>query len=128
MSEYEYIDAMSTFRDSAGFHAMNYIAVLFAYLVAGFFAANILSRFQVIAATVLYLILCPAPGIATYEAAVEHSRLAAQYYAKYRPDEHIPLWDVYLADAWLFAFPATLLLSIIFMVQSSRSGRNNEAT
>ena len=64
MSEYEYLDLISTYREETGFHAMNFIAILFAYLVAGYFAAHLLSGFQALSATVFYLILVPMPALA----------------------------------------------------------------
>jgi hypothetical protein len=122
MTEYEYIDAMATLRDSVGFHAMNYIAILFAYLVAGYFAGQALSRFQAIAVTTLYIILCPMPGIAAYDAALEYSQLALEFQGKFRPDEQLHFWIQYFYGGWLVVFPATLILSIVFMVQSRLSG------
>ena len=122
MTEYEYIDAMATLRDSAGFHAMNYVAILFGYLVAGYFAGHVLSRFQAIAVTTLYIILCPMPGIAAYEATLEYAQLALEFQDKFRPDEQIHFWVQYFHAAWLVVFPATLILSIVFMIQSKLSG------
>jgi hypothetical protein len=122
MTEYEYIDAMATLRDSVGFHAMNYITILFAYLVAGYFAGQALSRFQAIAVTMLYIILCPMPGIAAYAAAVEYTQMALEFQEKFRPEEQIYFWVQYFHVSWLVVFPATLTLSIVFMVQSRLSG------
>ncbi len=36
MTEYEYLDLIVTSRDSVGYHAMNYIGVMFAYVVAAY--------------------------------------------------------------------------------------------
>ena len=118
MTEYEYIDAMVSLIDSVGFHAMNYISILFAYLIAGYFAGHTLSRFQVLAVTAFYIILCPMPGITGYTTIKEYSRLALEYQSKFRPEEAIPYFVQYGADAWSIVFPGTLLLSIVFMLQS----------
>ena len=99
MTEYEYIDAMVSLRDSVGFHAMNYVSILFAYLIAGYFAGHKLSRFQVLTVTAFYIIICPMPGIASYDAIKEYSRLALEYQSKFRPEEAIPYFAQFGADA-----------------------------
>ncbi len=68
MTEYEYLDAISTYRTEVALHAMNFIGSLFAYLVLGYLAAHVLSRFQAIAVTIFYLILSAMPAISAYEA------------------------------------------------------------
>ncbi len=53
MTEYEYLDLIVTSRDSVGYHAMNYIGVMFAYVVAAYLVGAKLSRFQAFAITIL---------------------------------------------------------------------------
>ena len=127
MSEYEYLDIITSMRDSVGFHAMNYIAILFAYLIASYFAGHMLSRFQAGAVTVFYLILCPLPGIAAWEALKEFSTLVLEYQTKFKSDEPVPLFVQYGPDLWIFAFVGTLSLSIIFMIQARASKNSRES-
>ena len=47
MSEYEIIDALISIRADVAQHSMNFITVLFAYIVAAYFVGSKLSRFQV---------------------------------------------------------------------------------
>ncbi len=126
MTEYEYLDVMNSMRDSGGFHAMNYIAILFAYLIAGYFAGHLLSRFQVIALSAFYLILCPMPGIAAFEVILDYGALVTEYYNQFKPGDRLPLFARYGANLWLFVFLGTLALSIYFMFQARRSKRGRE--
>ena len=47
MTEYEIVDAFSSIRNEVGNHVMNFVAVLFGYLVTANFVGSKLSRFQV---------------------------------------------------------------------------------
>ena len=121
MSENEYVTAMIAMRDSVGFHGMNYVGILFAYLIAGYFAAEQLSRFQAITATVFYLVLCPMPAFAAYDACIDLTVLFYEYQQAFKPDKPTPLFIQYWPNAWLVLVPSTMALSVVFMVQARMS-------
>lgn len=130
MSEYEYLDIITSMRDSGGFHAMNYIAILFAFLIASYSAGHMLSRFQAGAVTMFHMILCPMPEkltIAAWEVFKEFSTLVLEYQTKFNPNEPIPLFVQYGPDLWRFTFIGNLALSIIFMVQARASRNSRES-
>ena len=54
MSIGEYLELIRMSSDSAGFHAMNAMAILFAYLTAAYLAGNKLTKLQLAIATDLY--------------------------------------------------------------------------
>jgi hypothetical protein len=126
MTEYEYLDAISTYRTEVALHAMNFIGILFAYLIAGYFAAHVLSRFQAVAVTAFYLILSPMPAIAAYEACRDFAFLVAEYRAIYSPDGPVPFFSDYWSNAWLVVCPGTMILSVVFMVQARSVRRHAE--
>ena len=70
MTEYEIIDALISIRADVAQHSMNFITVLFAYIVAAYFVGSKLSRFQVSMITILYVLWTPAPILAAYDGAV----------------------------------------------------------
>ena len=122
MSEYQYLDVIVSMRDSIGFHAMNFIAILFAYLIAGYFAAHLLSRFQAIALTIFYLILAPMPGLAAQEAITDYVRVVSEYRAAFTPSEPVSLYIHYGPEAWGVGVIGSIVLSIVFMLQSRAAG------
>ena len=70
MTEYELIDAIVTLRSEVALHSMNFVSVMFGYLVAAYFVGAKLSRFQVSVITILYLIWSPGPMMGGYDAAI----------------------------------------------------------
>jgi hypothetical protein len=54
MTEAEYLELIQLTSDGTVGHVMNAISIIFAYLVAVFFAGNKLNRFQVISVTTIY--------------------------------------------------------------------------
>lgn len=70
MTEYELIDAMSSLRSEAGLHVMNFVYVMFGYIVAAYLVGAKLSRFQVSVVTIIYAIWAPGPIMAAVDSAV----------------------------------------------------------
>lgn len=70
MTEYEIIDAIVTLRSEVAQHSMNFVSVMFGYIIAAYFVGAKLSKFQVSVITVLYLLWSPGPMMAGYDAAI----------------------------------------------------------
>ena len=62
MTEYEYLDLISTYRGENGFHVMNFVVVMFGYVAAAYFVGDKLTNFQVTAITILYTIFTNQKG------------------------------------------------------------------
>ena len=127
MSEYEYIDLIINSREAIGFHGMNFIAFLFAYLVATYLVGERLSRFQVISLTMFYAITSPFPLMGMFESATDYSNIMSNYYETYRSEEPAPMFatqgvllaPIVLSGAWF--------LSVLFMWQTRRIAKNAKA-
>ncbi len=70
MTEYEIIDAIVTLRSEVALHSMNFVSVMFGYIVAAYFVGAKLSKFQVSVITLLYVIWSPLPMMGGYDAAI----------------------------------------------------------
>ena len=127
MSEYEYLDVIATTREACGYHAMNYISLLFAYVLAGYFAGQTLSRFQVAAITTFYIALCPLPGFTSWETIKEYTALVKRYQLAFGSEEPLSFLVRFGPNLWLGVFAGTFILSILFMVQARKIKENREA-
>jgi len=79
MTEYEIIDAFISIRTEAAGHSMNFISVLFAYIVAAYFVGSKMSPSQVSMITILYALWSPAPIMAAYDGTVALRDLYINY-------------------------------------------------
>lgn len=70
MTEYEIIDALISVRADIAGHSMNFVSVLFAYIVAAYLVGSKLSGFEVSMITILYVLWSPGPILAAYDGAV----------------------------------------------------------
>lgn len=70
MTEYEIIDTIVSIRADIAGHSMNFVSVLFAYIVAAYLVGSKLSPIQVSMITILYVLWTPAPILAAYDGAV----------------------------------------------------------
>ena len=75
MTEYEIIDAVSSLRSEGAQHVMNFVSVLFGFIIASYLVGARLSRFQVAVITILYVIWTPAPILAAYDASTAFQQL-----------------------------------------------------
>ena len=67
MTEYEIIDAFISIRTEAAGHVMNFVSVLFAYIVAAYLVGSKMSPSQASMITILYVLWSPAPMMAVYD-------------------------------------------------------------
>jgi hypothetical protein len=121
VSESEYLEIMIMAKDSMGFHAMNYIGVMFAYVVAAYLVGKKLSHFQFVALTFLYALFTPFPCFAAYESMTLYQEVSMEYYAKYRADEAVSVNLLNGGYALILLFAGTWLVSVAFMLQARRS-------
>ncbi|MBT6443349.1 MAG: hypothetical protein HOK61_13050 [Alphaproteobacteria bacterium] len=81
MTEADLLEILSMHRNEAGSHVMNFFAVMSGYMATAYFIGQKLSRFQVIALTILYTGIVPMPllaGVQTAEIIVAlHSKYGA---------------------------------------------------
>ena len=68
MTEYELVDSAISYQDLATTHFMNFVTILFAYLVCAYLVAEKLTRFQLIALNVLYSTFSLGAAISSYAA------------------------------------------------------------
>ena len=118
MTEYEYLDLISTYRAETGFHVMNFIAAMFAYIAAGYFVGEKLSRFQVTAITVLYTMFAPLPVSAGYEALQATRSTHLAYVAAFGPPDYPSTLVLFGPELALFVVGLSWVISIIFMFQT----------
>jgi len=85
MTEYEYIDLISTLRSEGGFHGMNMVGTVMAYLLVTHFAGHRISSLQATAITVLYTAFLVIP-IGTNVAVVANLREVIQSYESSYPE------------------------------------------
>ncbi len=126
MSEYEYIDAISTYRTEIGFHAINYIAAMFGYVATAYFVGPKLSRTQVGWITVLYTMFTPLPILAAHEAGTALRELQAGYLRSFSPDRSPDFMTTNAAELLLFVVFVSWCISIVFMVQARRHARKDQ--
>lgn len=130
MSPADYLEIRQLGIDGAAAHSMNAVSILFAYLVAMYFGAKRLSRFQVASVTAIYSVFILFPIMSTYggitglvilnmEFLREHPEVASTF----RAAEAASLLQ-WLRFVELGVFFLAWLLSILFVV-SLRKDWNN---
>ncbi|RLA50667.1 MAG: hypothetical protein DRQ98_12570 [Gammaproteobacteria bacterium] len=124
MTEYEIIDVISSLRSEAAQHVMNFVSVMFGFIVAAYLVGPKLSRFQVSVITILYVIWTPGPMWAAYDASTAVQQLYAQYH-DVLPIElgaspltsHAPVVvTVGIATSWVMS------LAFLFQVRATKQG------
>lgn len=117
MTEYEIIDAIVSLRADIAGHSMNYVSVLFAYIVAAYLVGSKLSRFQVSMVTLLYVIWTPAPILAAYDGAVALQELYLSHQEILSIEMGAsPLMNI-VPTAVFAGMSLAWLVSIVFMFQ-----------
>ena len=123
MSPAEYIGLITSIQVDR--HVMNFVAVLFAYLVAAYFVGSKLSPFQVRAVTLLYTIFSIFPVLAVVVSMNQMGRLMEQFRLEYPSLGRIYYPQTSILDYWMPTLVLILLLawalSVWFMVRVRRS-------
>ena len=78
MTEYEVIDALISLRTEIANHSMNFVTVMFGYVVAAYLVGKRLTVFQVSVITILYIIWSPGPMMAAFGGAIAARELYMQ--------------------------------------------------
>ena len=122
MSPAEYIELFQNGGVNTGTHAMNFVTLLFAYLVAAYFAGAKMTTFQVIALTTIYSVFSAVPAgsaVATLERTIaiaqqfrkEHPEVAALYF-----DAEVNLNPTIIGGVFFVSW----ILSISYMISERR--------
>lgn len=124
MSVGEYLEMIRMATDGAGFHSMNALAILFAYLTAAYLAGNKLTKFQLVIATGLYSVFYFIPSFSAVNTMESVFRLGVNFRLDY-PIEFARLTDMpALANVPLFvniislAYILAWIAGILFMISS----------
>ncbi|MCB1690107.1 MAG: hypothetical protein KDI33_16545 [Halioglobus sp.] len=83
MTEYEYIELISTFRSENAFHSMNMFTLFVAYVLAAHYAGRDMSSIQVTALTFLYSVFALTPITATIASTIQFQDLVSSYHAAF---------------------------------------------
>ena len=118
MSEFEYLELITLYGDSVASHAMNFIGVMFAYLIAAQYVGDKLSHFQFAGITALYALFGPFPGIYAYESIKVYVRLSVEYFERYRPEESVSVFLRHGPELMLVLLSGCWFASVIFMIQA----------
>ena len=121
MNPAEYLELRQLALDGTAAHSMNAGSILFAYLLAMYFTGKSLSRFQVVAVTVIYSIFLLFPVLSvsvgflnlvvlSMEFVREHSGLATTYGAS-EAASRLKTYRIGILAVFFFAW----LLSVLFM-------------
>jgi hypothetical protein len=120
VTEFEYINAIIMLDELAAYHSMNFIALLFSYVVVAYFAGPRISRVQVWLVSLVYTSILFAPVTANLRAVQNLADLGHEFSTRF-PDsamQHaLGEGRVYVLFAVYFA---AWLLSILFMYQWRR--------
>ena len=111
MSEYEIIDVISSLRLEGAEHVMNFVTVMFSYVVAAYVVGAKLSRFQALFVTALYSFFVPGPILAMYETMVTARDIHVLY------GDAVPVNTS--AIGWLTGIPIAVPLSLLLAWISS---------
>ncbi len=124
MTEYELIDAAASFQNVATTHFMNFVTILFAYLICAYLVGDRLTRLQLWVVNVLYTVFTAQAGLFSYVGwnrfFVFTGRLVEQF-----PQPQMAGLGVPSADTALIAVvPLTLFAyfaGILFMMNKRRA-------
>jgi hypothetical protein len=121
MTEYEYLDLISTYRAETGFHIMNFITTMFAYVAAGYFVGSKLTNFQVTSITILYTIFAPLPVAAGYEALQATRSTLLAYIEAFGEPDYTSTLVLFGPELVLIVVAASWTISIAFMFQTRKT-------
>ena len=83
MTEYEYIELISTFRSENAFHSMNMFTLFVAYVLAAHYAGRDMSSLQVTALTFLYTVFALTPISSTIASSIQFHDLVSSYHTAF---------------------------------------------
>ena len=121
MEPSDYIELIIMSGDSLGSHVMNYIYILFAYLVMTYFAGNRLTRLQVWIVSILYTAVLVLPANAAFQRLSTMNALTAEFLKDFPGQASVivnqtptlpVVSSIFLASSWI--------VSIVFMVSVRR--------
>jgi hypothetical protein len=118
----EYLELLTSSADSAALHAMNFVAVFSAFVVATYIVGGRLTRIQAWALSVTYSVFAALPLLTAVEMVGRNFLLKAEFFTQY-PD----IAPKYVSD--FSAEPSVAgtimaiawLISIIYMVSERRN-------
>lgn len=121
MSEFDYLDLLSSLREEATVQAQFFVAVFSAYILTVYFVGRKLSAIYITLLTICYSLFIITPILASHVAVSQITSVAHQYAADF-PDAMVE----HVLVAQLPAFNTTLLivcwiLSIVFMFSHRRA-------
>lgn len=117
MTEYEIIDAISSLRSEAGQHVMNFVSVMFGFIIAAYFVGAKLSRFQASVITILYVIWTPGPMLAAYDVSTTLQQLYVQYHGVLPIELGASPLILHGAAVVTVGMASSLVMSIVFLFQ-----------
>lgn len=132
MSPAEYLELISSVGTATATHVMNCVSLIFAYLAAAYLAGERISRFQVMAVSLVYSVFMIFPALSGLNAVRTTFALISQFHV-----DHPDIATIYYPDfdsngpagrTWMFVLGAVIflswLLSLVFMarVRSKKSG------
>ena len=125
MSVAEYLEMIRMTGDSIGYHAMNAVAILFAYITAAYLAGSKMSRLQLGLATSLYTVFYFFPSFSAINNISNLFRLTNNFATDY-PEEALrflesggPSEDFFL-NPLTIAFSLAWVAGILFMIDTRR--------
>jgi len=129
MTESDYIELIILAKSSAGTNANNFIAVMFAYIVASYFVGESLSRIQAWGISIIYSLFTLLPIYGVYLDIGLNYSLQQEFHATF-PDEAIKLYSgTSGSGVMIFFVPALLaaawLASILHMAYIRRGNLND---
>ena len=132
MSEAEFIELIEMGFNDAAFHAMNYVSILFAFLIMAYLVGRRLSKFQVWSVSILYSIFIILPAFGTIRTFALATKLIGSFHVEYPEpaSNYFPFYSV--ADLFTLLISIVLaaawVLSIIFLLNSRFTDDRDEAT
>ena len=83
MTEFEYLSLITQLGEAAAYHSMNFITLLFAYILVAYFAGRQLSNMQIWLTTGIYSTFLLAPVTANIRALDSLSKLGGEFSEKF---------------------------------------------
>lgn len=120
MNPAEYMELLQLIGDSIGFHAMNAVAILFAYITAIYVGGQKLSRLQLSLVTILYSFFYFLPSATSLQNIERSIRVSASFYERF-PDEALiylgaPVsGELFVINPAMFAYFLAWVASLVFM-------------
>ena len=128
MTEYELMDSAISYQDLGTTHFMNFVTILFAYLVCAYLVASKLTRLQVMALNVLYSTFSFGAAIGSY-IAFNRSFLQLQRIVEGHAIEAPLLAEAPAPESALIIFVfmiGSYVVGLVFMQSRRRSSIHSE--